>query len=93
MPRAQIKSITKDELIDTILAASDVDVGAVARLEGKLLSIATELNELRRTISSSEKNTKEKLQVMQERIDKQADIIMQRQLFLEKIDRILGKRD
>ena len=36
MPKAQIKSITKDELIDTILAASDVDVGAVARLEGKL---------------------------------------------------------
>ena len=36
MPRAQIKSITKDELIDTILAARDVDVGEVARLEGKL---------------------------------------------------------
>ena len=87
MPRAQIKNITKDELIDTILSAADVDVGAVARLEEKLLSIATELSELRRTISSSEKNTNKKLEEMQERIGKQADIIMQQQLFLEKIDR------
>ena len=87
MPRAQIKSINKEELIDTILSAADVDVGAVARLEERLVSIATELGELRRTISTSETNTKKKLEDMQEQISKQANIIMQQQLFLEKVDR------
>ncbi len=83
MARAQIKNIIKDELIDTIMSAAD-DVGAVARLEERLLSIATELGELRRTISSSEINTKKKLEDMQEQIAKQANIVMQQQLFLEK---------
>ncbi len=50
----------------------------------KDLSIATELGELRRTISSSEINTKKKLEDMQEQIGKQANIIMQQQLFLGK---------
>ncbi len=87
MPRAQIKNITKDELIETILSASEVDVAALARLEERLSSIATELSELRRAISLSESNTDKKLAEMQEKIGKQADVIMQQQLFLEKIDR------
>ncbi|KAK4320030.1 hypothetical protein Pmani_009097 [Petrolisthes manimaculis] len=47
--------------------AQDVDVGAVGRLEERLLSIAMELIELRRTIASSENNTNKKLMEMEEK--------------------------
>ena len=87
MPRAQIKSITKDELIDSILSAAEVDVGNIARLEERLGSISTELSELRRSITTAEDNTNKKLVDMEEKINKQADIINQQQLFLENIDR------
>lgn len=87
MNRSQIKNLTKDDLIDSILSAVDVDVGVMARLEERLLTITTELSELRRSITSSVSSTNKKLVEMEERIGKQADIIMQQQLFLEKIDR------
>lgn len=87
IPRTQLKSITKDELIDSILSASDADVGVVARLEERLLSIATELSEIRRSITVSERDIGRRLAEMEEKIGKQADIIMQQQLFMEKMDR------
>lgn len=86
-PNKQTKAIKKDELIDSILSAEDVDVGSVAHLEEKLATIATELGEIKRSIASSETATHKMIMEMEQTIDKQANIIMQQQLFLEDIDR------
>ena len=56
-------------------------------MEERLGSIATELSELKRSITTAEDNTNKKLADMEEKINKQAVIINQQQLFLENIDR------
>lgn len=87
LQRNQLKSITKDELIDAIMSAGDADVGVVALVDVKLSAVVNELGELRRTIMSSETSMNTKLADVQDKIDKQADIIMHQQLFLESVDR------
>lgn len=87
LQRTQLKSINKDDLIDAIMSAGDGDVAVGSRLEEQLTTIARELTELRQTITSSERSVDKRLAEMQEKIDKQAAIIMQQQLFLENIDR------
>ena len=85
MPKTRTNAITKDELIDSILSAVDVDVGGVVHLKEKLATFATELGEITRSIASSETAT-QKIMEMVQKIDKQTNIIMQQQRFLENID-------
>lgn len=87
MQRGQLRSVTKDELIESIISAGEQDVGVTAVLEERLTTIATEINELRRAISSSEVDVNKKLEDMQVKIDKQAEIIVHQQRFLEALDR------
>ena len=86
-PNTQTKAIKKDELIDSILSAEDVDVESVAHLEEKLATIATELGKIKRSIASSETATHKMIMEMEQTIDKQANIIMQQQLFLDRKNR------
>lgn len=87
MPRAQLKAINKDELIDCIMSANDREMGVLTRLEEKLAVIANELSEFRRTFSTLEATVDKKLAEMQCKIDQQAEVITKQQLFLENIDR------
>ncbi len=77
----QLKSINKDDIIDTILSGGDADISPTSRLEERLSSTASELADLRQVTTSSVTNTNKKLEDMQKELDKQADIITKQQLF------------
>lgn len=87
MQRAQLKTINKDILIESILASKDGDLGTVSVLEDRLTAIANELSELKRAISSPESDINKKLAEMQSQMNKQAEIIAHQQRFLEVADR------
>lgn len=87
LQRNQLKSINKDELIDVILSSKGSDMEAITRLEDRLLSVANELAGLKQVITNSETAVDKKLQEMQQKVDRQAEIIMKQQQFLEQIDR------
>ena len=91
MQRNQLKSVNKDELIDAILSADDTDAVMATRIEMQLSNVAKELNELRQTTANSEDRVNKKLTEMQEKIDKQASIISEQQLFLESVDMKQGE--
>ena len=87
MQRTQLKSVNKDELIEAIITSTDADAGGMVMLQDKLTQIATDLKAVKTSIASSNTVTATKLADMQQKIDNQAGIIMQQQLFLEKLDR------
>lgn len=89
MPRALIKNITMDESTDSIMSSAGAEVGYIARLEKRFVTTAIELSELRRFIFTAEGNTNKKLTEMAGKIGSQTDIVMQQQLFLENIDRLI----
>ena len=91
MQRNQLKSVNKDELIDAILSADDTYVVMATRIEVQLSNVAKELNELRQTTANSEDRVNKKLTEMQEKIDKQASIISEQQLFFESVDMKQGE--
>ena len=86
LQRSQLKSITKDELIEAIVSTGR-NVETPARLEDRLSSIDTKLATLMQAITTSETAVEKKLSDMQQQLDKQAEIIMKQQSFLEQIDR------
>ena len=86
LQRNQLKAITKDDLIEAILTTESGSEVA-ARLEDRLTSIANELAGLRQAITNSETAVNNKMAEMQQNLDKQGEIIMKQQLFLEQIDR------
>ena len=86
LQRNQLKNVNKDELIDAVLSAGDTDAVMATRIEVQLSNVAKELSELKQTIATSEDRVNKKLTEMQEKIDKQASIISQQQLFLESVD-------
>ena len=58
----------------------------ISRLEVHISNIAKEFSELKQSITSSENRVNKKLEEMQARVNKQANIIAQQQLFLEGVD-------
>ena len=87
MQKSQLKSINKDELIESILTTNEPDGGVVALLDSKLTAISAEIGELRKTILSPDGAVVRRINDMQARLDKQADTILHQQLFLEALDR------
>ena len=92
LPKAQIQKINKDDIIDIIIAAKESGDGSLSRVEERLDALFHEMSALRQTVSNFEDSSKKKLQEMQAKLDKQADIIMAHQMFLENIDR-KGRED
>ena len=86
LQRTQLKALNKDALIDSILAASDNDVGHHP-LHEKLERIAAELSDLKKSIISPDSTINRKLAGMQDQIDKQAEVIARQQSYLEALDR------
>ncbi|KAK7083438.1 hypothetical protein SK128_022800, partial [Halocaridina rubra] len=87
LQKNQFTRITKEQLIDAILAANEEKVSPRTRQEEKLDLIVNELAELRRMIASSESDSKAKIKELTETIEKQSEIHLQHQLFLEQLDR------
>ena len=87
LQKHQFSKITKEELIDAIMAANEEDVASRARQEEKLDLIMKDLSDLRQTIVASENDSKGRIKELTETIEKQSEIIFHHQLFLEQIDR------
>lgn len=87
MQRNQLARINKEELIDTILAAQDDELPALSSLEEKLNAVMAEVAEVKAAITSPDSFVTRKFVELQEKIDKQAEIIANQQRFLEMLDR------
>lgn len=87
MQRNQLARINKEELIDTILAAQDEEIPALGALDVKLSAVMEEVAKLKAAITSPESFVSKKFVELQEKIDKQAEIIANQQRFLETLDR------
>ena len=87
MPRGQLEKVKKEDIIESILAANGNDDGALGRVEARLDKLIVENGALRQAFTVFEEANNRKIQEMQIKFDKQAEIIMKQQMFLEGIDR------
>lgn len=87
MQKSQLTKINKEDLIDSILAAQKDEPPALKIIEEKLSVVMTEMAELKRVITSPEGFIAKKITELQERVDKQGEIIAKQQRFLENVDR------
>lgn len=85
MQRNQLKAVTKDELIDSILSSQQDD--ALQTVTSKLDALMNELTDLRKTIATRDSSTLKKISELQSQVNKQAEILEKQQRFLENIDR------
>ena len=87
MQKHQLKTINKDELIESILAYQEPSDSVTKALEDRLSVICTEITDIKQSIVSPESAFNKKISELQMRIDKQDEIIKHQQLFLEHLDR------
>ncbi len=87
LPRVQLTSLYKDTLKECILSFKGGEGEGIKSLERKLETICNDLTDVKNKLSSPDSAINKKLEMMQQQIDKQADIIVKQQKFLESIDR------
>lgn len=87
MNRGQLGRVTKEDLIDSILAINERDDNLILTLTEKLDALVTEVAGLKTAVTSPESVINKKLENLQKQVDKQADIIAKQQRFLETLDR------
>lgn len=85
MQRNQLKAVTKDELIESIMSFQDGD--ALQTVTTKLDMLVNQVADLKKTIESTNNTVHEKISALQSQVDKQAYIIARQQRSLESIDR------
>ena len=87
LTRKDIEKVRKEDLIDSILAARDDDIGALGRVEVRLERLSNEVNSLRQAYTQAEQATGKRITELEKKMEKQAEIILSQQLYLENIDR------
>ena len=87
MNRGQLGRVTKEDLIESILAIPERDDNLILTLMEKLDALVTEVAGLKTAVTSPGSVINKKLENLQEQVDKQADIIAKQQRFLETLDR------
>lgn len=86
MQRAQLVRLTKEDLVDSIMATSTGNEG-LQDVNNKLEALTNEITELKQAITSPDSLISKKMDQLQEQINKQAVIIEKQQRFLETLDR------
>lgn len=86
LQRNQLAKINKEDLIDTILASNAED-GELAKLNKRLDEFMKEVKLLRDMITSPESILNKNYNELKARVDKQAEIMVKQQQFLEALDR------
>ena len=86
LARSQLKSITKEELIESIMAP-DHNEDLLRSLNDKITSLSGEVADLKGFLTSPGSEINQKLTKMQQEIDKQAEFIARQHQFLEQLDR------
>lgn len=87
MNRGQLGRVTKEDLIDSILAINERDDNLILTLTEKLDALVAEVAGLKTAVTSPESVINKRLENLQKQVDKQADIIAKQQRFLETLDR------
>ena len=87
MERGQLARVNKDVLVNCILSSRNGAGESNLLLQQKLDHITKEMADLKSKITSPESTFNKKLSHMQDRIDKQAEIIARQQHYLEDLDR------
>ena len=85
MRRQDILKLNKDVLADCIISSSDNE--ALSRVEQNVNNMTLQIENLKQLVINNENNHEAKLRDMQSRIDKQGEILMKQQLYLEGVDR------
>lgn len=87
LPRSQLKTINKDELIESIMTVQDPDDVALHYVTEKLNEVMQEMAQLKSAITSPESAFNKRIIDLQEQINKQSEIIGKQQRFLEVLDK------
>ena len=87
MAKGQLDTIAKKDVIASILAANDNDVGALNRDELKITELQQSITTMRQEATTREKAYDDRINAMQMKMDRQSDVIMKQQMYLEGIDR------
>ena len=87
LPRKDLEKVVKGDIIDSILSSSDADIGVLGRVEARLETLSKEVVALREAYTQAEQASEKRISDLQARFDKQGEIILSQQLFLENIDR------
>ena len=86
MAKAQLDTVPKKDIVAIILAANDNDVGALNRVELKITDLQQSITTMRQEATTREKAYDDRINAMQMKMDRQSDIIMKQQMYLEGID-------
>ena len=79
MQRNQLKAVSKDELIDSILSSREEGMATVT---SKLDILVNEIADFKKTIVCRNNTFNEKISELQSQVDKQADIIARQKRFV-----------
>ena len=83
----QLDKISKPDMIACILSASDTDIGTLTSVEARLNDVQQSCITIRQENAARDKVNEDRINAMQVKIDKQSEIIMKQQLYLEAADR------
>ena len=87
MSKTQLDNVSKKDMITCILSASDTDIGTLTRVEARLNDVQQSCITIRQENAARDKVNEDRINAMQVKIDKQSEIIMKQQLYLEAADR------
>ena len=82
LQHSQLKSFNKDELIEAIPTSTAAD----GDIQEKLTIIVNDIAEVKLSLVSANANVDSRIAEMHQKTDKQSEIILTQQLFLEKLD-------
>lgn len=87
LQRAQLGRLTKEDLIESILAPPERNDNVLLELTEKINTLVSEVTELKNVINSPDSVINKRFATLQTQIDKQAEVISRQQRFLEIVDR------
>ena len=86
MQRHQLNKVNKDELIESILAAGQ-EVEGLPSIMNKIDEVIKEMDSLKALVISPQSVINKKIASLESKVEKQSEIIVKQQLFLEALDR------
>lgn len=87
MQRNQLTRLTKEDLIESIMAPPEPSEGLLQALTSKLNDLVKEVGDLRSAVTAPDSGINKRFDDLQSQVNKQAQIIASQQRYLEILDR------
>lgn len=87
LQRGQLTRLTKEDLIDSILAIPDTNEEPLRTLTTKVEELMKEVVEIKRAMTAPDSLINQKIGSLQDQVKKQGEIISKQQRYLESLDR------